>query len=78
MDNPNLQQQSILVTEILNLGSDPVKILDALVSSRSHAIGWLQHDKRAEEIVETTETIRDLSFIINELSKATGKDIPID
>ena len=76
--NKNLKSQSILVTEILNLGSDPVRIMQALESSRNNAIGWLQTDKRKEDVIDTAETIRDLSFVINEISEATGKELSDD
>lgn len=71
----NLQKQSILVTEILNLGASPKTIQEALESSRRNAIAWLQNDKEPADIIDTTETIRDLSFIINEISVATGKEV---
>lgn len=75
MSQPSLNAQSILVTELLNLGANPEHILGALDVHRREVIGWLHGHKRHEDVINLTEMIRSLSFVINEISTSTGKEV---
>jgi len=49
-NNNSNHPQSILVTEILNLGADPQNVLNSLVSNREKEIGYLRSDRGKEDI----------------------------
>ena len=75
MSQPSLNAQSILATELVNLGARPAVILEALVHHRKDRIDMLYHNWGKEDIVDTCEHVKELSFIINELSEATGIEV---
>lgn len=69
------ENESVLCAAIRSLGANPENILESLIHQRNITFSYFSVTNCREEAVDLGKLITDQTLLIQELKRATGKEV---